>query len=207
MIMKKIIILNTITCVVLFSSCIKPKEDDEIRPKEKLHLDINEDTYTNLSPYYDLELDVSTGNSSSTYDWKLNATHFSDQAIIIISKEGNYSVDIATAGDTIHYTVYIVEGFGTYFFYPNSFTPGENGYNQSWGPIGTIDHMLDFEFKVFNDDNVLMFTTNQCSEAWDGKYNEMLCSPGIYYYVVRYTTYNGERHCDAGMFQLLSTNC
>lgn len=64
---------------------------------------------------------------------------------------------------------------------PNVFTPNEDGYNdrllaKTSGLVEKVD------FKLFNRNGFLIFTTDNPRLNWDGTYNGKVVSPGVYFY-------------------------
>jgi gliding motility-associated-like protein len=73
---------------------------------------------------------------------------------------------------------------------PNAFTPNGDGRNdcfgvKSWGGA-TID-----EFSVFNRWGERVFTTNNATACWDGRFRGQQMPGGTYVYVVKAKTFCG----------------
>jgi gliding motility-associated-like protein len=64
---------------------------------------------------------------------------------------------------------------------PNVFTPNNDGINDrliaKTSPL--VDHV---DFKLFNRNGLLIFSTNEPRLNWDGTYKDKIVSPGVYFY-------------------------
>jgi gliding motility-associated-like protein len=87
-------------------------------------------------------------------------------------------------------TVYVTATGKISFMVPNAFTPNGDGRNdcfgvKSWGGA-TIE-----EFSVFNRWGERVFTTNNATACWDGRFRGEQMPGGTYVYVIRAKTYCG----------------
>lgn len=69
-------------------------------------------------------------------------------------------------------------------FMANSFSP--KGYNSKFKPIIVFTVTDDYEFTVYNRWGMLIFTTNNIYDEWDGTYKGEYVPGGVYVYVVKY---------------------
>lgn len=132
-------------------------------------------TYSNYSSF------------SNSYKW-----YFGDGDSSVLSnpthlylEEGLYDVMLIAmnssgCNDTIIKSIEIKDEL---FFVPNSFTPYPEGKNQEWGFVG-LKQLERFHLQVFNRWGEIIFETTDPTEAWDGKHEGQLCSPGVYVYRV-----------------------
>lgn len=72
-------------------------------------------------------------------------------------------------------------------FIPNSFTPNDDGKNDTFKPKFYCD-FEDYSIEIFNRWGELIFKSNNPSEAWDGKVNSINAQSGLYACVVKYTS-------------------
>ena len=73
------------------------------------------------------------------------------------------------------------------FFMPNSFTPNNDGRNDCYG-IKYSGHIQDLIFMIYDRWGEKIFSTNNPSTCWDGKYKGQPADPGGYvYYIKAYT--------------------
>ncbi len=67
---------------------------------------------------------------------------------------------------------------------PNVFTPNNDGYNDYFYAVG--ENVIKFEMVIYNRWGVKMATLNNIEQKWDGRYNGVLCTDGVYYYEAVY---------------------
>jgi gliding motility-associated-like protein len=71
------------------------------------------------------------------------------------------------------------------FYAPNSFTPDNDEFNQSWGiHIEGID-VYDFELLIFNRWGEIIWESRDPEARWDGTYNGNYVQQGVYTWVIR----------------------
>jgi gliding motility-associated-like protein len=75
------------------------------------------------------------------------------------------------------------------FYVPNSFTPDQDEFNQTWGPVFTQGFdPFNFDLFVFNRWGEIVWESHDASTRWDGSYgnsgNE--CQDGIYTWKISY---------------------
>lgn len=75
-------------------------------------------------------------------------------------------------------------------FVPNAFTPNNDGKNDQLRALG-VD-MEYAEMKVFNRWGQLVFSTDDRSDGWDGRFNGMDCEVGTYYYFLKTKCLKGQ---------------
>jgi gliding motility-associated-like protein len=148
--------------------------------------------------------DFGDGSETSTTE---NPTHdFGGLAV------GNYTVTlIATspAGcvDTAQSVIQVYEEL--IFYVPNTFTPDDDDFNQTFQPIFTSGFdPLDFNMKIFNRWGEIVFETNDATVGWDGSYgsnNEVqMVQDGVYTWKIEFkTTKNDERKMVVGHVNIL----
>nr|MDQ3100909.1 gliding motility-associated C-terminal domain-containing protein [Bacteroidota bacterium] len=68
---------------------------------------------------------------------------------------------------------------------PSSFTPNDDGINDSWTWNGECDPD-DFSMSIYDRFGELIFTSNDPLMTWDGKYNGTISPLGVYAYRVGY---------------------
>jgi len=73
-------------------------------------------------------------------------------------------------------------------YFPNVFTPNEDGINDILMPSSkcTFDY---YQLKVYNKWGILLADLNE-NEPWDGKTGHTSCSPGVYFYTLEYRFVN-----------------
>jgi gliding motility-associated-like protein len=104
-----------------------------------------------------------------TYLWQDNT----NSSEITISQTGKYWVKVTNGDgcmktDTIN--VKILEGCIDLYF-PNTFSPNNDGLNETFGPTGNYNAVSNYELLIFNRWGELVFKTNNPRERWNGKTN------------------------------------
>lgn len=74
---------------------------------------------------------------------------------------------------------------------PDAFTPNADGKNDYYKAIEVCTANL-FEMKIYNRWGQQVFTTNNITDSWDGRYNGANADVGTYQYFIQYTP-NGNR--------------
>ena len=62
-----------------------------------------------------------------------------------------------------------------------------DGFNKTYGPIGVEDTTRTYEFRIFNHNGTMVFSTTKFTEGWDGRYKGKQVPPGVYVYTYRET--------------------
>lgn len=84
---------------------------------------------------------------------------------------------------------------------PNAFTPNDDGVNDIW-KVG-YRSLLNFRCSIFDRYGNQIYTFNDPSQGWDGKYKGKLVKPGVYYYVIEATGADGKKYKKGGDINLL----
>jgi len=117
--------------------------------------------------------------NGSQYQWNTGET----TPDIIINTSGTYwnsylDKNLCDRADTIQVGT-IDES--EQVFIPNSFTPTDDGLNDTWKVYGGgLDN--GFELQVFNRWGYLIWETKDIHESWDGTFNGTILEPGMYVY-------------------------
>ncbi len=77
----------------------------------------------------------------------------------------------------------------TIFYVPNSFTPDQDEYNQTWGPVFTQGFdPFNFDLYVFNRWGEVIWESHDASKRWDGTYGSKgtKCPDGVYTWKIGY---------------------
>jgi gliding motility-associated-like protein len=72
-------------------------------------------------------------------------------------------------------------------YFPNAFTPNNDGKNDIFSPIGDLEYVIVFNLQIFNKWGQKIFETIDPTEGWDGKCNGKLSPLGTYIYKCNYT--------------------
>ncbi len=194
---------NTLHILIVFSvltmaffSCKKQKDPSP----ETLYdtLKVNGSATHTLNENTILTLDATTADAVS-YLWQPgNYT----SPMISITQEGDYKVKITTQSSEYNYDI-LVLFVGSDCYIPNSFTPNNDGVNDTWHPFFSAISSENYSLNIFDKNNTKLFSTSSKDAAWDGYFNGILMTADYYYYAVSYKTTGGETKNRNGMLQLI----
>ena len=77
-------------------------------------------------------------------------------------------------------------------FVPNTFTPNDDEHNELFRPVTAFVSEEGYQFTIYSRTGEQIFTTNDPSKGWDGKYNGTEAQIGNYVYHVEYINGIGE---------------
>jgi gliding motility-associated-like protein len=144
-----------------------------VYPNPKANFSVDPKTTTIINPVFSIT-DLSAG--ANFWNW-----NFGDLTTSIISNPPphTYKADTATyvitlitssqygCADTAHQTVIIEDDF--VFYIPNSFTPNDDGVNDSF--FGKGVGIVKYELSIFDRWGNMVFYADDINKAWDGKAN------------------------------------
>ena len=84
---------------------------------------------------------------------------------------------------------------------PNAFTPNSGDRNSIFKPANI--ELKEFRMDVYNSNGVMMFTTNNIEEGWDGTYKGNPQPMAVYVYIVKFTNKNGVTATQKGELMLI----
>ncbi|MCU0423238.1 MAG: gliding motility-associated C-terminal domain-containing protein [Bacteroidia bacterium] len=126
---------------------------------------------------------LDSGPGFNTYKW--TPTGDTSQWIIV-EKIGSYFVMVedfrgckASDGTIVNRKCPIS------LYFPNIFTPNNDGHNDIFQPIGS--DVITIDLKIFNAWGALIFESNQQTKGWNGKINDEEAPLGVYTIVCTYT--------------------
>lgn len=99
---------------------------------------------------------------------------------------GTYWVEVKdvlcnyTASDSIKIIQY--EG-GAQYFMPNAFSPNNDDFNNTFGPVHELHSLKSYKMLIYNRWGELVFKTETPGERWDGNFNGAPAVPGVYMYI------------------------
>ena len=73
------------------------------------------------------------------------------------------------------------------FFFPNAFTPNEDGMNDLFRGRGVLRGMRDYELVIWDRQGNQVYRSQDTSAGWDGRYRGRNMPIGVYVYELRYT--------------------
>jgi gliding motility-associated-like protein len=93
------------------------------------------------------------------------------------------------------------------FYIPNSFTPDQDEFNQTWGPVFTQGFdPYNFDLYVFNRWGELIWESHDAQAKWDGTYGSerLPCLDGVYTWKISYKPKETDERIDiSGSIRLL----
>lgn len=84
---------------------------------------------------------------------------------------------------------------------PNAFTPSSGDRNSIFKPAPI--ELKEFRMDIYNSNGVMMFTTNNIEEGWDGTYKGNPQPMAVYIYIVKFTNKNGVTATQKGELMLI----
>lgn len=111
---------------------------------------------------------------------------------IIVKNTGDYFVKVTDHfgcpgdGDTK-----VKRRCGVMLFFPNAFTPNNDGVNDRYVPVG--NDVIDFSLHIYNSWGELVFTSGHMNESWDGSLKGKPAPDGVYIYEAGYSGYKQKR--------------
>jgi gliding motility-associated-like protein len=101
--------------------------------------------------------------------------------------------------DTVVHDVIIIGDFA--FFIPNTFTPNNDGINETF--FGKGYGINEYTFQIFDRWGLLLFETNSLNEGWNGKYQGVDSQQDVYVYQVKLVDIFGKKHSYRGHVNLI----
>jgi gliding motility-associated-like protein len=102
-------------------------------------------------------------------------------SVYVISDAGCY-------GDTSYLWVDIDECSFDGIYVPNSFTPGNDGVNDVFKPIG--QNLEDLDMYIYNRWGGMIYELHGIDDSWDGTYRDGDVQHGVYVWVLNYKFIN-----------------
>ncbi len=85
---------------------------------------------------------------------------------------------------------------------PNAFTPAIPGENAIFMPQFTFMPSR-YDFRIWSRTGVLLFSTTDPAEGWDGRHNGVTMPPGVYLWSLKLTTPSGRTENRNGTVTIL----
>ena len=123
-------------------------------------------------------------------------------SFISVSDSGVYSVLVENSdGCSATDSAEIVVGCGYGIWFPNAFSPDEDGVNDFYR--GYAMDVSDYHLILFNRMGQMVFESKEIDKGWNGITNEQLSPIGVYGYVVTYRIAGGDLTKKRGTFTLI----
>jgi len=88
-----------------------------------------------------------------------------------------------------------------HLYVPNVFTPNNDGMNETFHISHSNVHQ--FTMYIYNRWGEKIFTSNNPDIEWDGSFQGVKCSEGVYFYILTYRTLQGHLRDKKGTVTLL----
>jgi gliding motility-associated-like protein len=136
-----------------------------------------------------------TSTGAVNYLWEfgdLTTSTESDPVHFYSNLQGGVVVTLAVVSplgctDETSYVINFQEE--TIFYVPNTFTPDQDEFNQTWGPVFTQGFdPFNFDLYIFNRWGELIWESHDATAQWDGNYGDkaLHCPQGIYTWKISY---------------------
>ncbi len=146
------------------------------------------------------EMVLNAGNFHS-YLWQ----DFSNTDIFTVKKTGVYFVKVTDAdgcsfSDTIKVNVDCSD-----IYFPSAFSPNKDAsnLNETFGPIGNLQALTNFNMQVYGRWGQLIFSTSNPFNKWNGKQNNIDMDLGIYVWKANYSINNKPQQFKNGTVMII----
>lgn len=136
----------------------------------------------------------------SSYLW----SDGSSQSSLTVQSPGYYSLLVKDVnGCTGTDSVLIIQKYcRTGIFFPNAFTPNNDGLNDKYMPV-IFGPVLKYRLEIFNRYGQRVFETNNHLAGWDGIYNSLEQDPAVFSYTCTYQLEGGVLTTQKGLVTLI----
>ncbi len=170
-------------------------------------VDLGEDKFGYEGQHIALPVSITPNpnNNSGTYSWTPGtnlACSNCPNNIALVSDTITYALlytDIHGCSDAD--TVIVFSLPGGLIFFPNAFTPGADGKNDIYLPLG--DQVKFIAWRIFNRIGEKVFDSNSMLIGWDGNYKGAPAPANVYVYTAEVTFMNGINQKYKGSITLL----
>ncbi|MEL6925558.1 MAG: gliding motility-associated C-terminal domain-containing protein, partial [Bacteroidota bacterium] len=108
-----------------------------------------------------------------------------------VQQEGQFTVTVADQFGCEGITsVQLREQCPTQIFVPNAFSPNDDGYNDTFGPLG--HNIISLRMRVYNRWGALLFESSNPELHWDGQINGRPADIGLYVWVMEVEGYRAD---------------
>lgn len=134
---------------------------------------------TNICGNFALLLEAGEGFDS--YLWQDG----SDGDEFLASLPGLYWVNCLMEGCTAGDTLIITNDCPSDIWFPNCFTPNDDGVNDLFMPV--YENISNYKLYVFNRWGQLIHESVHVEEGWNGRYKGRECPEGVYFFLAEFT--------------------
>ncbi|TAE53196.1 MAG: PKD domain-containing protein, partial [Bacteroidetes bacterium] len=143
---------------------------------------------------------------STRYLWDFGDGGISEETnpVYTYNAPGEYTIRLIAdneIGCPNEYEFGVVNVLNFNIFYPNAFSPNGDGHNDEFFIV--MNSIEVFEIQIFDRWGRKVFASANTDFRWDGTLNGQASPEGVYTYLVKATTYRGERFERAGSVTLI----
>lgn len=141
-----------------------------------------------------MKLTVPAGYLNYNWQPQNNLTYQSPNSVIVNPKVNtSYRVEAEVFSgcklfDTVQINVLVCP---EYIYFPNSFTPNNDGLNDTFKPL-TGGVFEKYELQIYNRWGQLVYSTKNKTEGWSGKYKDIFQSSGVFVWFCKYKFFGKE---------------
>ncbi len=130
---------------------------------------------------------MNAGSGYATYLWMNGTT----DSTLLSNQPGIYSVIVTNdLGCAASDSILIGDVICDQIFLPIAFSPNQDGTNDSYHILNAED-VAALDFNIYNRWGQLIFTSNDATIGWNGKYKNQDCDLGVYIFVLNGVLKNG----------------
>jgi len=153
---------------------------------------------------------INRSRNASSYRWDFGDGQFSTQVNPSYAYQGagSYTVQLVAyhvngCSDTVQRPLSV--SAASDFYLPNIFTPNGDGQNDIFKPEGIEGFFSGYDLSIFDRWGSLLFFSEDQSQGWDGTRGatNKMALDGVYIYVVRFATEDGEKKIVKGSVTLI----
>ena len=207
---------TVILTVTSDSGCISVKSKNNfimVYPKPSAGFGVQPSSTTIIDPIISIT-DLSAGTNFWTWDFGGSAplttgydtTTKHNPPPHTYADTGTYTITLIASSlygcaDTAYQTIIIEPDFN--FFIPSSFSPNDDGVNDSFSGKGVF--VKEYEMSIFDRWGNLIFFSNDYNKPWDGKANlgTETAQQDVYIYSIKITDFNNVNHKYKGVVTLI----
>lgn len=117
--------------------------------------------------------------SALEYIW--DNTSFKSQNIVF--GPGLYTVQVLNECETVIDEIFIRECERCETYFPNAFSPNNDGANETFRPFSSCD-LQDYHLQIYDRWGSLVFESFDENEGWDGRTQDKLAATGVYLWMM-----------------------
>jgi len=177
-----------------------------VYPKPTANFNVQPETATIIEPVISI-IDASSGANFWIWDFgDLDTSSSNSPLPHTYADTGSYMIMLITSTqygciDTVYHSIYI--GPDVAFYIPNTFSPNNDGINDTFFPKGIF--ITAYEMTIFDRWGNLIFFSDDINSTWDGRanYGSEIAQSDVYVYVIKGTDINRKKHIYKGIVTLV----